>query len=402
MEAIQYGTGSCTMRYQRDNVRFGKDSVMVKDQSFGTALRVSDDPFLFVAMDGIVGLGFSEDAQPMTQSLIENVNKQKLLEHNLFTFFYRKGSPNRGSESVEVDAGVLTIGAVGPLEHIRKTDHPVFVPLSSLDYWEIRLESITVEDANSKEKTYVTQCRTPPDLTAASSSHHQHHGVGREYQGSDTTTKRNHSDHHHHSMPNEALYRSIQGNPSGDVVWLTERNDGNGKEPLDLDIQPGNETDSNMNPKHERRRSKRPPSDICKAAVDTGSSLIGLPTDPLQFLSNRLGITEFPQRCASLKPRLESMTVHFNFYDSLDRLVSFPLKMEDYLLEIDANEIISNNDNSFHSSGYNDTFCRLALMELNIPEPRGPLVVLGNNFIQRYMTIFDRDNLHLGFIQSMD
>ena len=45
-------------------------------------------------------------------------------------------------------------------------------------------------------------------------------------------------------------------------------------------------------------------------------------------------------------------------------------------------------------------FCSISLMKLDVPPPKGPLLVLGLPFLTRYYTVFDEQNGQLGFAEA--
>merc|ERR1719161_535685 len=79
----------------------------------------------------------------------------------------------------------------------------------------------------------------------------------------------------------------------------------------------------------------------CQVAVDTGTSLLAGPSSVIDQLQEQL-------------------------------------KVEDYI------------DKS-------DDHCELSLMQLDVPPPRGPLFVLGDPFLRKFLTIYDREGPRVGF-----
>jgi len=115
------------------------------------------------------------------------------------------------------------------------------------------------------------------------------------------------------------------------------------------------------------RGASRNNSAPCQAVVDTGASYITGPSEVIEAIMNEVEIRADCSNSDSLPE------IGFTLGGQ-----TLALQPEDYVLqEHDA--------------------CQLALMPLDIPPPRGPLVILGEPFLRRYYTIFDATNFRVGF-----
>lgn len=104
----------------------------------------------------------------------------------------------------------------------------------------------------------------------------------------------------------------------------------------------------------------------CKAAFDTGTGVIAGPTEILTPLITAAAVSQDCMNHKSLPP------VGFMFgHDIMN------LEPEDYVRKV--------NGQCFHQ-----------FMELDIPPPRGPVLLLGGPFLRRYYTIYDRESLRVG------
>ena len=45
----------------------------------------------------------------------------------------------------------------------------------------------------------------------------------------------------------------------------------------------------------------------------------------------------------------------------------------------------------------NSLDCKAAFMSINVPEPRGPILIFGEQFMKKFYTVFDRDEKVMGF-----
>ncbi|KAH0482111.1 MAG: uncharacterized protein KVP18_000241 [Porospora cf. gigantea A] len=133
----------------------------------------------------------------------------------------------------------------------------------------------------------------------------------------------------------------------------------------------------------------------CRAAVDTGSSLMTAPSIFVSALSERLDVKE---DCSN-KHKLPLF--QFVMRDIAGRSVVFDLSPDDYVVEIDT---LKENEGGHERKDdvllKRERHCMLGLIPMDVPPPRGPLLVIGNNFLQKYATIYDADNLLVGFMEA--
>lgn len=104
----------------------------------------------------------------------------------------------------------------------------------------------------------------------------------------------------------------------------------------------------------------------CRGAFDTGTSVIAGPSTIINAALLELNVDS---DCAN--------------YDSLPTL---GFAIDHYILNLDKDDYVKRTDDS----------CIHQLMALDLPPPKGPIILLGDPFLRRYYTIYDRDSLQLG------
>jgi len=80
------------------------------------------------------------------------------------------------------------------------------------------------------------------------------------------------------------------------------------------------------------------------------------------------------------------------------------LRPEDYIINgkrikkiLDDNNAKNTNDDLFNDAIRTNNFdCKSAFMSINVPEPRGPILIFGEYFMKKFYTVFDRDQKVLG------
>jgi len=106
----------------------------------------------------------------------------------------------------------------------------------------------------------------------------------------------------------------------------------------------------------------------CKVAVDTGTSMLAGPTDVIQKLSHKLGVSSNCENYAKL-PKLGFI-------------------VGGRILDLSPKEYVNN---------VNGASCSVTLMNLDVPPPKGPLFIFGIPFLQKYYTVYDHLNSRVGF-----
>lgn len=107
-------------------------------------------------------------------------------------------------------------------------------------------------------------------------------------------------------------------------------------------------------------------TDGCEAVFDTGTAALGGPTHVITAILNRLKIQE---DCSN--------------YNTLPN-VGFAFEM--YILNIEKQDYVKKAGSR----------CYHQFLMIDMPEPRGPAILLGDPFMRRYMAIFDRESLKIG------
>lgn len=115
-----------------------------------------------------------------------------------------------------------------------------------------------------------------------------------------------------------------------------------------------------------------------RAAIDTGTSLIAVPSRISDAINKKIGAKKgfrgvHTVDCAALDT-LPSITFTFGKHD-------FELSPKDYILQAQGT-------------------CISAFMGIDVPAPAGPIWIIGDAFLRAYYTVYDLENERVGFAPS--
>ncbi|NWX12867.1 PEPA protein, partial [Aegotheles bennettii] len=239
---ISYGTGSMTGVLGFDVLNVA--NIEVLNQIFGLAETEPGDYFYYAPFDGILGLAFPSIASSGATPVFDNMMQQHLVSQDLFSVFL----------SSEGQSGSFVL--FGGIDPSYTTNGIKWIPLSAETYWQITMESVTVQG----------------QITACSYS--------------------------------------------------------------------------------------------CQAIVDTGTSLLAMPSKALRSLQSALGATSSGLISCEAASRLPDVIFNINGK-------AFPLRPEAYVMQ---------------SGGQ----CILGFQGMDVPTESGELWILGDVFIREYYVIFNR------------
>lgn len=115
------------------------------------------------------------------------------------------------------------------------------------------------------------------------------------------------------------------------------------------------------------------------AAIDTGTSLIALPSGLAEILNSQIGAKkgwsgQYSVDCDS-RSNLPDLTFNLNGYN-------FTIGPYDYTLEVSGS-------------------CISAFTGMDFPEPIGPLAILGDSFLRKFYSVYDLENDAVGLATAI-
>uniref|UniRef100_A0A2K5JGP1 renin n=1 Tax=Colobus angolensis palliatus TaxID=336983 RepID=A0A2K5JGP1_COLAP len=127
---LRYSTGTVSGFLSQDIITVGGITVT---QMFGEVTEMPALPFMLAEFDGVVGMGFIEQAIGRVTPIFDNILSQGVLKEDVFSFYY-----NRNSQSL---GGQIVLGGSDP-QHYEGNFH--YINLIKTGVWQIQMKGVSV------------------------------------------------------------------------------------------------------------------------------------------------------------------------------------------------------------------------------------------------------------------
>eukprot|EP00884_Botryococcus_braunii_P006175 jgi/Botrbrau1/15559/Bobra.0274s0003.1 len=371
--AIQYGSGSLSGFFSEDVVTLG--SIKVQDQIFAEATQEPGLAFFAAKFDGILGLGFPRISVGGALPPFHNMIQQGLLAEPVFSFWL-----NRGPSGAKT-GGELVLGGIDPAHH--KGEH-VWSKVTREAYWQFTLDGIDVPG--------VASCKGGCQAIADSGT-------------------------------------SLLVGPSSEIAVINKAIGARG-----IVTEECREMVKEYVPQLIKLVQALPPNEVC-AHVGLCSSRAGaaknqhlasavsrklLASDDLVAQKPVEDPGQFCQFCQMavnyIKIALANNQTQYTIIKNLEGACDSLAFFSNTQAVVDCERLPGMPDVTFTIEGKTFTLapeqyvlkvaaggqeqCISGFMGLDIPEPAGPLWILGDVFMSAYHTVFDVGNSRVGFAEA--
>ncbi|KAK9065306.1 hypothetical protein SSX86_016689 [Deinandra increscens subsp. villosa] len=360
--AIHYNNGLLSGYFSKDIVEVG--DLVVKDQEFIEATKEPGVTFLTGRFDGVLGLGFKEISVGNGIPVWDNIVNQHLVRDSIFSLWlnHRRSEENEGGE--------IVFGGVDPKHY--KGEH-TYVPVTKKGYWQFDMDDVLVDGE-------------PTGFCNGGCSAIADSGTSFIAGPTSVVTQLNHAIRANGLISVycksviEAFMDLIFGVLSAGVdpericpvIALCPKNEDH-EDSIGIASVLGMIDDVSIPPR----------CTICQVIVgflqnivannQTKKTILGWTNS----LCSLVPMEEPMVECAQL-PSMP--TISFTIGGK-----EFELAPDDYILKIGKGDNVQ---------------CFSGFVPLDIPPPHGPLWKLGDVFMRRYHTVFDYDNLRVGFAEA--
>ncbi|KAK1278588.1 Aspartic proteinase [Acorus gramineus] len=366
---ITYDTGSISGFFSEDNVVIG--NVVVERQIFIEATREKSLSFLLMKPDGILGLGFKETSKGNATPIWYNMVDQGLVSDKIFSIWL-----NRNRKGT--DGGEIVFGGVDPKHY--KGEH-TYVPVTNKGYWQFEMGEFLI--GNQSTGLCASGCSAIVDsgtslLSAPSAVVAQiNHAIGAE---GALTADCKEVVIEYGELIMDLIIAQAKPQKICHQIGVCSSDGGDSTNSARSGIKSVVERQN-----VEGLSDSTAPCTACELAIVLIKDLLRLKQakDPILDIISRL--------CEHLPiPRGKSI-VDCRRISSLPNVSftigarNFSLTPEQYILKVGEGDA---------------EICISGFTVLDKPPPQGPLWVLGDMFMRAYHTVFNYDELEIGFAEA--
>lgn len=368
--AIAYGSGSLSGFYSKDTVGLGH--LKVKGQTFAEATEEPGLTFVTAQFDGILGLGWPQIAVGGVTPVFQNMIEQEVVKEPVFSFWLNRNDP-------EGAGGELVLGGVDPSHYIGKH---AWSNVTREGYWQFKMDGMTVPGASSP-------CRGGCQAIADS-------GTSLLVGPTDEIAEINQAIGAQGVLPAEckAVVKQYVPEIMKAIVTL----------PADEVCAAVGLCDQSTSTRMPVSQSRKLMAEGLKKAQLGDDTFCQFCTMAVSYIKVAIANHETQEE---IEDNLENICDTLSFLASSTAVVDcnkiptmpnvtitigakdFVLTPDDYVLKVDAGGATGEEEQ-----------CISGFLGLDIPQPAGPLWILGDVFMSRFHTVFDVGNARVGFADA--
>ncbi|XP_076945639.1 aspartic proteinase oryzasin-1-like [Bidens hawaiensis] len=364
--AIHYGSESISGYFSKDTVEVG--DLVIQHQEF---IEVTKEPgltFLAGKFDGILGLGFKEISIGSAIPVWDNIVNQDLVKDRVFSFWLNQ-------QSKESEGGEIVFGGLDPKHY--KGQH-TYIPVTRTGYWQFDMDDVLIggeprgfckSGCSAIADSGTSFIAGPVDVIKQINRAIGVNGLINVYCKSAIEA--------FWKLIFDLISSGVDPNRICPVIAFCPKSE-------DLEVSPGIASFVDRNDDASTGIEIAPPTcTICKA-------IVGFLQKTLAKNQTKDTITGFVSVICKLLP-MEEMTVdcaRLPLMPTISFIIGgkeFELSPDDYILKIGEGA---------------DVQCLSGFVPLDLPTYHGSFWKLGDAFMRRYHTVFDYDNLRVGFAEA--
>ncbi|CAJ2650075.1 unnamed protein product [Trifolium pratense] len=365
---IPFGRGHIPGFFSQDNLKVG--NIIIRDQEFTEITKEGSLEFLAMHFDGILGLGFQDISVGQVTPVWYNMIEQGHMTQKVFSLWLNQNpTSNIGGE--------IVFGGID-WRHFRG-EH-TYVPVTQKGYWQIDVEDIILATNSTGlcEGGCAAIIDSGTSLIAGPTSvvAQINHAIGAEGYVSYECKNIIHS---YGDLIWEFITNGLRPEIICVDIGLCSRNGTHG-------INDGIETVVDNESWDETQSRESPLCTLCDMIV------FWIRVQLKQRNTRERILKYIDELCEKLPNPVGQSFINCDNIPTMPEIIfkignrSFPLSPEQYILRVEDGCT---------------SVCYGGFVAIDVPPPQGPLWVLGDIFLGAYHTVFDSENLRVGFAEAV-